>query len=68
MTRRWSGALEQNKTRRLVSILRESRCYRHCDRVVALFPGAGNSGPDSAAGDGLGSLERDLLPDPLRLL
>lgn len=68
VTRRWSGALEQNKTRRLGSAFRQSRCDRHCGRVVALFSGAGNSGRDSAAGDGLGSLERDLLPDPLRLL
>ena len=68
VTRRWSGALEKNKPRRLVSILRRSRRNRprHC--TVALFSGAGDSGPDSAAGDGLGSLERDLLPDPLRLL
>ena len=60
--------LEQNKARRLVSILRESRCYRHCDRVVEHLSTAGNSGHGPAAGNGLGSLERNLLPDPLRLL
>ena len=68
MTRRWSGALEQNKARRLVSTFRQSRCDRDGDRALALFPGAGISRLDPATGNGLGSLERDLLPDPLRLL
>ena len=68
MTRRWSGALEQNKPRRLVSIFRRSRRDRYRYRAVELFPATGNSGHDPATGNELGSLERDLLPDPLRLL
>ena len=68
MTRRWSGVLEKSKPRRLVSVFRWSERNRYCDCVVALFSGAGNSGRDPAAGNELGSLERDLLPDPLRLL
>ena len=68
VTRRWSGALEQNKARRLVSILREPRCHRHCGRAVEHLSTAGNSGRGPAARHALGSLERDLLPDPLRLL
>ena len=68
VTRRWSGALEQNKPRRLVSIFRRSRRGRSRYCAVALFSGARNSGNDSAARHALGSLECDLLSDPLRLL
>ena len=68
VTRRWSGLLEKSKPRRLVSIFRRSRRDRCRYCAVALFSGARNSGNDSAARHGLGSLECDLLPDPLRLL
>ena len=68
MTRRWSGALEKNKPRRLDSILRRSRRDRSHYRGVEDFPAPGNSGNSPATGDELGRLERNLLPDPLRLL
>ena len=68
VTRRWSGALEKDKPRRLGSILRRSRRDRSRYRGVEHFPAPGNSGNGPAKGDELGSLERNLLSHPLRLL
>jgi len=68
VTRRWSGALEKNKPRRLASTFRRSRCDRDNCRAVEHFSGPGIFGDDPATGNALGRLERNLLPDSLRVL
>ena len=68
VTRRWSGALEQNKPRRLASTYRRSWRDRDNCRALERFSGPGTFGDKPAAGDALGSLERNLLPDSLRVL
>ena len=68
VTRRWSGALEKNKPRRLASTFRRSRCDRDNCRAVEHFSGPGSFGDDPATGNALGRLERNLLPDSLRVL
>lgn len=68
MTRTWSGVLEKNKPRRLASTFRRS--WRDWDnrRAVEHFSAPGTFGDDPATGDALGRLERNLLPDSLRVL
>ena len=68
VTRRWSGALEQNKPRRLASTYRRSWRDRDNYLAVEYLSGPGNSGDDPATGNALGCLERNLLPDSLRVL
>lgn len=68
VTRRWSGALEKNKPRRLASTYRRSWRDRDNYRPVEYLSDSGNFGDDPATGNALGFLERNLLPDSLRLL
>ena len=68
MTRRWSGALEKNKPRRLASTFRRSRRDWDNRRAVEHFSDPGHFGDDTATGNALGLLERNLLPDSLRVL
>jgi len=68
MKHRWSGVLEQNDPRRLASTARRS--WRHWDirRLVEHFSGGGAFRDDSATGDALGRLERNLLSNSVCLL
>jgi len=68
VTRRWFGALEKNKPRRLASSFRRSRRDRDNCRSVGNLSGPGSVGDNPATGDALGRLERNLLPDSLRVL
>ena len=68
MTRRWSGALEKNKSRRLASTYRRPWRDRDNYRPVEHLSCPENFGDDPATGNALGLLERNLLPDSLRLL